>query len=80
MPFEGGGGTNFDVAVDAFSRKTVNRIVFTDGYADMPKRNVRAIWVVIGDHTINPPGGKVIYVDRRLIDKRYRFEKQFIKK
>lgn len=80
MPFEGGGGTNFDVAVDAFSRKTVNRIVFTDGYADMPKRTVRAIWVVIGDHTINPPGGKVIYVDRRLIDKRYRFEKQFIKK
>ena len=80
MPFEGGGGTDFDVAVSAFTRKTVNRIVFTDGYADMPKKPVRAIWVVIGDHTINPEGGKVIYVERRLLDKRYRFEKQFIKK
>ena len=80
MPFEGGGGTDFDVAVNAFSRKTVNRIIFTDGYANMPKKPVRAIWVVIGDHTINPDGGKVIYVDRKQLDKRYRFEKQYIKK
>ena len=71
MPFEGGGGTDFDVAVNAFTRKTVNRIIFTDGYADMPKKPVRAIWVVIGEHTINPEGGKVIYVDRKLIDKRH---------
>lgn len=71
MPFEGGGGTDFDVAVNAFSRKTVNRIIFTDGYADMPKKPVRAIWVVIGDHTINPEGGKVIYVDRRMLDKKH---------
>jgi predicted metal-dependent peptidase len=71
MPFEGGGGTDFDVAVNAFSRKTVNRIIFTDGYADMPKKPVRAIWVVIGDHTINPDGGKVIYVDRKMLDKKH---------
>ena len=71
MPFEGGGGTNFDVAVNAFTRKTVNRIVFTDGYADMPKKNIRAIWVVIGDHRIDPPGGKVIYIDRRTFDRKY---------
>ncbi len=71
MPFEGGGGTDFDVAVNAFTRKTVNRIVFTDGYANMPKKNVRAIWVVIGDTPINPPGGKVIYIDRRTFDKKY---------
>ena len=80
MPFEGGGGTDFDVAVGAFTRKTVNRIIFTDGYADMPKKPVRAIWVVIGDHTINPDGGKVIYIDRRTLDKRYSYVKQFIKK
>ncbi len=71
MPFEGGGGTDFDVAVGAFTKKTVNRIVFTDGYASMPKQPMRVIWVVIGDHTINPDGGKVIYVNRRDLDKKY---------
>ena len=71
MKYEGGGGTDFDVAVGAFTRKTVNRIIFTDGYADMPKKPVKAIWVVIGDHTINPEGGKVIHVNRRDIMNKY---------
>ena len=71
MPFEGGGGTDFNAAVGAFTRKTVNRIIFTDGYADMPRQSMRAIWVVIGDHTINPDGGKVIYIDRKVLDRRH---------
>lgn len=71
MKFEGGGGTDFDVAVNAFTNKVVNRIVFTDGYADMPKKTVRAIWVVIGDARINPDGGKVIYVSRSDFDRKY---------
>ena len=72
MPYEGGGGTDFDVAVGAFTRKTVNRIVFTDGYANMPKNPVRAIWVVIGDNKIEPELGTVINVRREDIDRKYR--------
>ena len=71
MKFEGGGGTDFDVAVGAFTNKVVNRIVFTDGYAPMPKKPVRAIWVVIGDTEIHPEGGKVIYLNRHEFDKKY---------
>ncbi len=62
MEFVGRGGTNFDTAVNAFSRRTENKIIFTDGYADMPEKSVNAIWVVFGSDKINPPGGKVIYI------------------
>lgn len=62
FPIIGGGGTNFDAATSAFSRHSENRIIFTDGNADMPKKTVEAIWIVFGDKKINPKLGKVIYI------------------
>lgn len=63
MRFQIGGGTDFNVAVGAFSRKAPNKIIFTDGEADMPRETVRnVIWVVFGDEKINPKGGKVINI------------------
>lgn len=60
MQFHGGGGTDFDVAVNAFTRRVPNKIIFTDGEAPMPEQKVNAIWVVFGDQTIQPNGGRVI--------------------
>ena len=63
MSFPIGGGTDFNAAVGAFSRKAPNKIIFTDGEADMPRETVRnVIWVVFGDEKINPKGGKVINI------------------
>jgi len=62
FPLVGGGGTSFDVAIRAFSNRVENKIIFTDGYADMPKDYCDAIWIVFGEDKITPPGGKVIYV------------------
>lgn len=62
MPFEGGGGTDFDVAVDAFTLRVDNRIVFTDGEAPMPETPLNIIWVVYGEEKIEPPGGTVIHI------------------
>ena len=62
MKFEGGGGTDFNAAVEAFSRRVQNKIIFTDGYADMPDEAIDAIWIVFGSKRINPKGGKVIYI------------------
>lgn len=58
----GNGGTDFNCAVNAFSFRVDNRIIFTDGYADMPKKAVDAIWMVFGGKQINPRGGQVYYV------------------
>lgn len=68
----GGGGTNIDRAVRAFSKKKdVNKIVFTDGYSgEMPKddlKNMNVIWLIYDNKTFNPVCGKVIYVDRSKI-------------
>ena len=63
MIFYGRGGTNFEVAVNAFTKRSDNKIIFTDGYADMPKEKVNAIWIVFGKEKINPLGGQVIYVN-----------------
>ena len=72
MSFPIGGGTNFDVAVRAFSRKAPNKIIFTDGQADMPKETVRnVIWVVFGNEKINPKGGKVINITGEQLRKLY---------
>lgn len=43
MRFPIGGETDFDVAVEAFSRKATNKIIFTDGYAEMPKKTVKNV-------------------------------------
>lgn len=69
MKFNIGGGTDFDVAVKAFSKRAANKIIFTDGEAEMPREKVNAIWVAFGDRKINPPGGKVIYIDARALAK-----------
>ena len=72
MSFPIGGGTNFDVAVRAFSRKAPNKIIFTDGQADMPKETVRnVIWVVFGNKKINPKGGRVINITSEQLKKLY---------
>ena len=60
----GSGGTDFEVAVKAFTGEAETRIIFTDGYAEMPETRIEAIWVVYSDIPVNPPGGKVIYVNK----------------
>ena len=62
MPFLGGGGTNFDVAVNVFTGRVENKIIFTDGESSMPDRSIDAIWIVFGGKKINPKGGKVINI------------------
>lgn len=69
MLFEGGGGTNFDVAVGAFSRRVENKIIFTDGKASMPDMPIDATWIVFSGIKINPKGGKVIYIDDEKLEK-----------
>lgn len=69
LPFYGGGGTNFNVAVNAFTRRVENKIIFTDGEADMPSTPIDAIWVVVGKTKINPAGGKVIYINDKQLEK-----------
>lgn len=63
LRLEGAGGTNFEIAVDAFTGDAENQIIFTDGYGEMPSRRCDAIWVVYGTMRVDPPGGRVIYVD-----------------
>ena len=74
MRFEGGGGTNFDVAVGAFSRRVENKIIFTDGEASMPDMPLDAIWIVFGSKKINPKGGKVIHIDNEQLERLYNYQ------
>ena len=74
MRFEGGGGTDFDVAVGAFSRRIENKIIFTDGEASMPDMPLDAIWIVFGGEKINPKGGKVIHIDNELLERLYNYQ------
>lgn len=64
LEIKGSGGTNFETAVRAFTGDAETRIVFTDGYADMPETRCDAIWLVYSDTPADPPGGKVIYVKK----------------
>lgn len=63
LVFQGGGGTDFNVAVNAFTGDAENQIIFTDGYGEQPLQRCDAVWVVYGTMKIHPKGGKVIYVD-----------------
>ena len=74
MRFEGGGGTNFNVAVKAFSRRVENKIIFTDGEASMPNMPLDAIWMVFGGKKINPKGGRVIHITPEQLDRLYSYE------
>lgn len=60
----GSGGTDFETAVKAFTGDAETKIVFTDGYADMPATRCDAIWLVYSDTPVDPPGGQVIYVKK----------------
>lgn len=62
LEFYGGGGTDFDVAVKAFSKRVENKIIFTDGYARLPEVSDYIIWVVYSNRKIEPKGGRVIYI------------------
>ena len=61
LELRGSGGTDFHAAVAAFTGDAENRIIFTDGFAEMPEQRCDAIWVVYGSAVIHPPGGRVIY-------------------
>ena len=74
MRFEGGGGTNFDVAVGAFSRRVENKIIFTDGQASIPDMPLDAIWIVFGGEKINPKVGKLIHIDNEQLERLYNYQ------
>lgn len=77
MRFPIGGGTNFDAAVKAFSRRACNKIIFTDGQAPMPKETVRnVIWIVFGNEKIKPKGGRVISITGEQLQKLCTFVKK----
>ena len=67
LKFKGFGGTDFNAAVNAFSKRVENKIIFTDGYAPMPDKAINAIWLVYGEDEINPKGGKVIYITDEML-------------
>lgn len=71
MDFQGGGGTDFNVAVSAFSKRVKNKIIFTDGDSHMPNRSFDAIWIVFGGLDINPKGGKVIHINDKQLNSLY---------
>ena len=64
LEIKGAGGTNFETAVRAFTGDAETKIIFTDGYADMPDTRCDAIWLVYSDMPVNPPGGRVLYVNK----------------
>lgn len=76
LQFYGGGGTDFDVAVNAFTKRVENKIIFTDGDANMTSTPMDVIWIVFGNCKINPAGGKVIYIDERSLEFLYECEAQ----
>jgi len=76
MKFMGGGGTNFNVAVNAFTNHVDNKIIFTDGCADMPKKPMNAIWIVFGSNTIYPKGGRVIKLSDEQLTEMYSKERK----
>ena len=61
LQLSGAGGTDFHAAIAAFTGDAENRIIFTDGLAEMPEQRCDVIWVVYGDHVIHPVGGRVLY-------------------
>ena len=63
LKFPGGGGTDYNAAVGAFTGRVENKIIFTDGRARMPAKSCDALWIVYGSMKIDPGGGTVLYVD-----------------
>ena len=73
LDIPGGGGTDFEVALQGFSKSDSNKIVFTDGKAYWENlHQIDALWIVYGDNPpeINPPGAKgVIYIKGEQFEK-----------
>lgn len=61
--FVGRGGTDFNVAVNAFSESADNKIIFTDADGYAPDKEVDAIWIIFGPKEIHPRGGRVYHID-----------------
>ena len=72
MRFPRGGGTDFNVAVNAFSSRATNKIIFTDGHSRIHEKEARGvIWIVFGNEKINPKGGKVINIQKEQLKRLY---------
>ena len=72
MQFEGGGGTDFDAAIGAFSNRVENKIIFTDGMAETPQLPFDGIWLVFGEKKYIPDlSGKVIIITPEQLDELY---------
>ena len=57
----------------------LNKIIFTDGQAPMPKETVRnVIWIVFGNEKIKPKGGRVISITGEQLQKLCTFVKEDI--
>ena len=76
LALQGSGGTDFTVAINAFTGDAENQIIFTDGYAEMPEQTCHAVWVVYGTMPIHPKGGRVIYV--RPSEEKEKYEVDFL--
>ena len=68
----GHGGTNFLVAVNAFSKGATNKIIFTDGKGKIQNENSNIIWIIFGDEEkIELKNGRVIYINNEQLRKLY---------
>ncbi len=74
LKYIGSGGTNFNAAINAFSNRVENKIIFTDGEASMPQKELDVIWIVFGNERINPKGGRVIYITGEQLERLYSFK------
>lgn len=72
----GGGGTNFEGAIQNFTfKREVNKIVFTDGYDEMTmtdKKYADIIWIVFDCKDFKPAVGRVIQVSHQDLKKLYK--------
>ncbi len=73
MKIKVGGGTNFDAASKALSkRKDVNKIVFTDGVdggtAGIKQKRKDIIWISFENRNFKPDFGKVLFVSPEQIN------------
>lgn len=71
----GGGGTDFNVAINSFSRWADNKIIFTDGLAPAPKSEVSAIWIIYSDLSLKLKNGKVIHIPKEQLKNLYNYSK-----
>ena len=79
MHFLGGGNTDFNAAVNAFSKRVENRIIFTDGYGRIPDMQLDAIWILFNHNKsdyrfyfgddFKPKGGRIIEITDEQLDR-----------